>query len=716
MIFAGDVNRLDIKPITTQLCLEQLVKSATRRQNILDVFITNVPHLWSKVSTHKCLVRSDHEAVVIHPRTATRAIRRTVTFRDQRDHNKLAMARALENYNWDKVMLCDDPHKKVEILQDSLTTLFNTHFPCKTVRMSSRDPPFMSPLVKFMLNVRKKNIHQGNVNANGHLQQRINELIRENQVRAVNKEKQEHRKATKEWWSTVNSITGRKGSSTPISNFFDLKDINKHFTDINTDDNYIPPSPVAITENAPVPSVSVSTVLKFLLKVKRTSSGPDELPFWLWRDFAYDLAPVITSVFNCSLKHQTVPTPWKMANITPLPKVAAPKSLIQLRPISVTNVIIRLFERIIYSCELSHISTECINKDQFAYKKGVNSTMTLIKSQHMWHQWMDRKATAVRIFSFDFSKAFDSVSHNIVCEKLKTCHLNTYVYNWIISFLSDRVQRVKADGNVTNYLPINKGVPQGTILGPIIFSVMVNDIQTVQQSDNLLVKFADDLTLSIPYKEGYEDTTEAEVKNIIEWSEKNHMTLNLEKTWEMVLTGNSIPKVLPPPVSGIIQKDHLKLLGITFQSKLGNWDKHFNNMLSKASGRLYILRVCKSYGYTKDELHLLFNSLILSTFYFGIEVWGSACSKYLNKINKFFKRSYKFGYTKILYNIEDIIAQRDKSMFDNLTINLYNPLQDLLPERRKRLLRKRGHEFILPKVYTERFKNIFLNRCLFKFV
>jgi len=96
--------------------MEQLVKSATRRQNILDVFMTNVPHLWSKVSTHECLVRSDHAAVVIHPRAATRAIRRTVTFRDHRDHNKLAMARALENYNWDEVLVCDDPHKKVEIL------------------------------------------------------------------------------------------------------------------------------------------------------------------------------------------------------------------------------------------------------------------------------------------------------------------------------------------------------------------------------------------------------------------------------------------------------------------------------------------------------------------------------------------------------------------------------------------------------------------------
>jgi len=199
---------------------------------------------------------------------------------------------------------------------------------------------------------------------------------------------------------------------------------------------------------------------------------------------------------------------------------------------------------------------------------------------------------------------------------------------------------------------------------------MVNYIQTVQQSDNLLVKYADDLTLSIPFREGHKDPTEIEVNNIIEWANKNRMDINLDKTWEMVLTGNSIPKALPSVVNNINQKDHLKLLVITFQNKIGNWDKQFNTMLSKANCRLYILRVCKYYGYSKDELHFLFNSLILSIFYYGIEVWGCAYTKYLSQINSFFKTAYKFGYTTKLYNIEEI-------MFNKVTSNENNPLKRL---------------------------------------
>ena len=122
----------------------------------------------------------------------------------------------------------------------------------------------------------------------------------------------------------------------------------------------------------------------------------------------------------------------------------------------------------------------------------------------------------------------------------------------------------------TAYLPINKGVPHGTILGPIIFSVMVNDIQVLHPSQNVLVKYADDLTLNIPVADGYDDNDDSEVHKIIEWADNSRMVLNLDKTWEMVLSGNS-SKPLPDPIQGIKRRDWLKLLGVTFQDKPCNW-------------------------------------------------------------------------------------------------------------------------------------------------
>ena len=189
-----------------------------------------------------------------------------------------------------------------------------------------------------------------------------------------------------------------------------------------------------------------------------------------------------------------------------------------------------LFEKIVYQNELYHLNTDFIGNDQYAYKKGLNSTMALLKCQHKWFQWLDSNAYCVRIFSFDFSKAFDMVPHDILCNKLKHLNINPYIYNWIISFLSNRKQRVKVDGVLTEFLDVNRGVAQRTILGPILFSVMVNDIKVIDPTCSLLGKFADDLTLSVPIRNGKSDISSLEVLNVKKWAEENRMKLNLDKT------------------------------------------------------------------------------------------------------------------------------------------------------------------------------------------
>ena len=114
---------------------------------------------------------------------------------------------------------------------------------------------------------------------------------------------------------------------------------------------------------------------------------------------------------------------------------------------------------------------------------------------------------------FDFSKAFDMVSHRIVSDKLKSTGVNPYIVNWVIDFLSRRKQRVCLDNARPESVPINRGVPQGTVLGPILFSVMVNDVKR-SVNTSLLVKLADDITVSVPVRNGV-DNTAIEVDNIL---------------------------------------------------------------------------------------------------------------------------------------------------------------------------------------------------------
>ena len=261
---------------------------------------------------------------------------------------------------------------------------------------------------------------------------------------------------------------------------------------------YVRPVPLRIPEVPRLPTVDIKVVENFMKRQKQTSPGPDGISYWIWRDFASYLAPVITNVLNSSLKQQRVPSLWKLANLNALPKESLLIECNQLRPISLTNVITRLLERIIFEEEIRHPSKLIIDKHQYAYKENSNTTAALTKCQHHWLKWLDDKANYVCIISFDFCKAFDSVPDDILAQKLISIDLNPYIINWLINFTSCRKKRVVVDGIVTNFVSINRGVPQGTVLGPFLFSLMVSDIEVKHPLTNNLIKFADQLTVSAP--------------------------------------------------------------------------------------------------------------------------------------------------------------------------------------------------------------------------
>ena len=184
----------------------------------------------------------------------------------------------------------------------------------------------------------------------------------------------------------------------------------------------------------------------------------------------------------------------------------------------------------------------------------------------------------IRVFSFDFDKAFDTVSHKIVCEKLKSINLNPYIINWIINFLGNRKHRVVVDGNITGYADSNRKVPQGAVLGPLLLSrLMVNNTK-LADLNNGISKYSDNITINVPVRRT-SDTALAEVKNLENCASKNRISLNLSKTWEMLLRNRTTKPALPP-VPGIERKEWLKLLGITFHVDPCNWDLQIDSLLS----------------------------------------------------------------------------------------------------------------------------------------
>ena len=236
LIICGDLNQLDYKDFLTQLNLSQMVNTPTRKDKILDVFITNVPHFWRKVSVAQGLVRSDHSVALVYPRIPLKAERKTVMFRDVRDHHKLKMDNLLKCHNWDIVYQCKDVNVKLDLLSTNIKSMFDECFPSISVRVSSRDPPFFSPLVKHLLEQRRKLIRRNSMDTSGlieiqiqTLQGKINKLIRDSQVQAVKGNLEKHNVGSKSWWSTVNSLTGRKSTNMQISSIISPNEINNFF-------------------------------------------------------------------------------------------------------------------------------------------------------------------------------------------------------------------------------------------------------------------------------------------------------------------------------------------------------------------------------------------------------------------------------------------------------------------------------------------------------
>lgn len=182
---------------------------------------------------------------------------------------------------------------------------------------------------------------------------------------------------------TVNKITGRESKVSNISYVITPEDIILFFQRINTYTQYS-----GIQEGSHIPSLGVLTVRRFMTRLKRTAPGADGFPYWLWRDFAHHLVPVVTKLFNSSLRQQSVPLPWKLANISLIPKESPLSLCAQLRSISLTNIIMRLFERLVCKLETFMELRSVIGMDQFAYNKHCNTTMALIKCQHNWLRWL----------------------------------------------------------------------------------------------------------------------------------------------------------------------------------------------------------------------------------------------------------------------------------------------------------------------------------------
>ena len=353
--------------------------------------------------------------------------------------------------------------------------------------------------------------------------------------------------------------------------------------------------------------------------------------------------------------------------------------------------------------------------DQFAYKPTGSTTSALIAITHHISRLLE-SSSYVRCLLIDYSKAFDTINHPILFQKLCQLTIPSNVLLWIINFLSGRTQAVTSFGQTSGWLPITQSIIQGSGIGPYLYLFYASDLRTLSPY-NVIIKYADDTTLLVGQHSSVDILQE--YNNIYSWSAKNRLTINTAKTKEIVFHRPASRHLnIPPPLPDIERVTQATLLGIDITSTLSTF-AYVNRMLMQINQRLYLLTQLKSQGMNISALHQLFTGLIMSKIRYALPAFaGQLTADDKNRINAVSRKGLRRGVTHTAFDIEEIIDSVDRKLFSQIT-HPGHCLYHLLPSKNSAYcfysLRKRQHPYHLPHIEFSQYKNSYINRCLFKF-
>lgn len=321
-----------------------------------------------------------------------------------------------------------------------------------------------------------------------------------------------------------------------------------------------------------------------MLKLSKTSIGPDGIPPWIFRNFADFLSPVVTFLLNWSLRIGVFPHCLKFANVCPIPKCDKPKYPSDYRPISILPILSKIFERVIVNNFISPCIMNNIDKSQFAFirRPGSGTTCALVSIQDQILRYLDKSSGAVRILAVDFSKAFDKLPHQVIVDACVSFNLSTNIITWICSFLQQRLQRVVCSNRFSNWIPVQSGVPQGSVVGPLLFILTVDDLNPVCENSTI-VKYADDMVILHFMRSSQDDHLQNEWDHIQEWSSAVGLPINASKSSVMdIITRSNLitSNIYLHDLTFLCNVSTFKFLGVVFSSDL-KWNKHVDYIIKK---------------------------------------------------------------------------------------------------------------------------------------
>ena len=597
---------------------DQLINEPTRIVNesksCIDHVFTNDQSLFSEVGVRPNIA-SDHcpiFAMLNYKIYKPRAYKRWVWDYKNGDFEKFKLM--LLDAPWYLCYNSSDVNVTVENWMKMFTTIAEACVPHYEATIRPGDKGFMNSEIRLLMRQRDRLFNQSKLSNDPDLKKKYkekrNQVLTSIRISKINQEKKVNDAitnpdtASKKWWNLYkNVISGGEVKSvgslldgnkivtddvdkaTLLNNFF-VSQTKLNENQSNTLGNP-PPCATSIDQKIVMP-VDVFEVLTQLDITKAT--GPDGIGNMLLKEAAVPIAEPLSQLFNYSLSIGTFPDVWKTAHVIAIHKKGDSQYCNNYRPISLLCCISKVFEKIIFNHIYTYLKeNNLINIRQSGFTEGDCTINQLIAICNLIAKNLDSSDEVLAVF-LDLTKAFDKVWHTGLKYKIERCGITGNLLKWLSSYLSQRTQRVVINGKHSELQEIQAGVPQGSVLGPLLFLIYINDICENLSCETFL--FADDTSIFKPVNHNITQAAKAvnsDLQLITNWSRKWLVTLNPQK---MLFSGKLPPSVVPllRICNNIVSQVHEhKHLVLTFTPNI-SWTKHISNIIVKGNRRLGVLK------------------------------------------------------------------------------------------------------------------------------
>ena len=384
--------------------------------------------------------------------------------------------------------------------------------------------------------------------------------------------------------------------------------------------------------------ISKRMIEKELKSLDRNKAcGPDEISSWVLKECAEELSGPLKIIFEESLSQGKLPDCWKWANIVPLYKKGSKENPLNYRPVSLTSVVSKILERLIRKQWVDYLEeNELVTQKQFGFRKGRSCVTNLLSFYTRVSESIQERDGWVDSIYLDFKKAFDRVPHRRLIWKIRNNGgIQGKVLQWMEDFLSNRKMRTVLRGRYSSWLEITSGVPQGSVLAPIMFMIYINDLQEKVDENSYINMFADDAKIQrIVVKEDCCRKLQDDLDKLHSWSKTWQMEFNVDKC-HVIKFGKSEKRPVWNYTLGndvLMESEKEKDLGVVINKKLSPED-HINEKVRGAYALLANMKVAFTYV-DAEMVKKIITSFIRPTLEYAAVVWSPHLKKHVNKLEK----------------------------------------------------------------------------------